>query len=120
MVKPLNALLLGDRYAANMGISVYNTHRYILMVTGILVSVCTAFCGPISFIGMAVPHLSRMLFRTSDHRILMPSTIMIGAILTLFCSLVSTLPGERGIIPINVITPILGAPIILYVIIRKR
>lgn len=120
IVKPLNALLLGDRYAANIGVSVHHTHRYILVITGVLVSVCTAYCGPISFIGMAVPHLSRMLFRTADHRILMPATIMLGGILTLFCSLISTLPGENGIIPINVITPILGAPIILYVILRRR
>lgn len=120
LVKPLNGLLLGDRYAANIGISIRSTHRCILLVTGVLVSVCTAFCGPIAFIGLAVPHLARMLFRTSDHRILMPATILVGGILTLFCSFVSTLPGETGIIPINVITPILGAPVILYVILHRR
>lgn len=120
MVKPLNALLLGDKYAANIGVSVHDTHRYILLITGVLVSVCTAYCGPISFIGLAVPHLARMVFRTADHRILMPATILVGSILTLFCSFVSTLPGESGIIPINVITPILGAPIILYVILKRR
>ncbi|MCM1107434.1 MAG: iron ABC transporter permease [Clostridium sp.] len=120
LVKPLNTLLLGDRYAANLGIPIRRTRTLLLCTTGLLTAVCTAFCGPIAFIGLSVPHLARMVTSTANHRTLLPCTLLIGASLTLLCNLVSTLPGESGLIPINVITPVLGAPVIIYVLLRQK
>ncbi|MDE7379111.1 MAG: iron ABC transporter permease [Paraprevotella sp.] len=120
LTKPLNALLLGDRYAENLGISIRRTRTLLLCTTGLLTAVCTAFCGPIAFVGLSVPHLARLLTGTANHRSLLPGTLFTGASLTLLCNLISTLPGESGLIPLNVITPVLGAPVIIYVILQQK
>ena len=119
MVKPLNALLLGTRYAQNLGINVARTRNILLLITGILTAVVTAFCGPIGFIGLVVPHIARMSLGTSNHSRLVPATILAGADIALLCALVSVC-NPHGIIPINAITPIIGVPIILYIIINRR
>lgn len=118
LIKPLNALLLGDDYAQNLGINLRLTHRMLLVATGILTAISTAFCGPIAFIGLAVPHIARLLTSTADHAILLPATIFTGACLALLCNLICVMP-ENTIIPINAITPIFGAPVILYVILKQ-
>lgn len=120
LVKPLNALLLGDRYAENLGINTRRVRNWLLVVTGLLTAVSTAFCGPISFIGLAVPHMARMLLGMSNHRSLLPFTILMGGFVALFCNLVCVLPGESGIIPLNAVTPIIGAPVIIYVLLAGR
>ena len=120
LIKPLNALLLGDRYAANLGVNIKLTRNLLLIVTGLLTASTTAFCGPISFIGLAVPHIARLLLGTSNHNTLLPVTLLCGAVTTLLCNLICILPGESGILPINAITPVLGAPVIIYVIINQR
>ena len=120
LVKPLNALLLGDRYAKNLGVNIRRTRLLLLLSTGLLVAVTTAYCGPINFIGLAVPHIARLLLRTGDHRSLMPTTMLCGATISLLCNLISTLPGDNGLLPLNAITPLIGAPIIIYVIVRRR
>ena len=119
LMKPLNALLLGDSYARNLGISIRHTRVLLLLTTGLLTAASTAFCGPIAFIGLAVPHIARLLLGSANHRILLPATLLTGSLLTLACSLLSTLPGESGVIPINVITPIIGAPVVLWIILRR-
>ncbi len=120
LIKPLNALLLGDRYAANLGVNIRLTRNLLLIVTGLLTASTTAFCGPIAFIGLAVPHIARLLLRSSNHNTLLPVTLLCGAITALLCNLICILPGESGILPINAITPVLGAPVIIYVIINQR
>ena len=120
LVKPLNALLLGDRYAENLGINLRRVRLVLLLVTGLLTAVTTAYCGPVSFIGLAVPHIARLLIGTANHRTLLPATLLTGGLIALLCNLLSVLPGERGIIPLNAITPLIGAPVILYVILRGR
>ena len=120
LIKPLDALLLGDRYAENLGIRIGRVRQMLLLVTGVLTATTTAFCGPISFIGLAVPHLARLTLGTAWHRTLMPATMLIGANLALTCNLLSTLPRDGSIIPISVITPLIGAPVILHVILKQR
>ena len=120
LIKPLDALLLGDRYAENLGIRIGRVRQMLLLVTGLLTATTTAFCGPISFIGLAVPHLARLTLGTSYHRTLMPATMLIGANLALACNLLSTLPRDGSIIPISVITPLIGAPVVLHVILRQK
>lgn len=120
LVKPLNALLLGERYAANLGVNVRRTRLLLLLATGMLVAVTTAYCGPINFIGLAVPHIARLMLRTGDHRSLMPTTMLCGATIALLCNLISIVPGDKGLLPLNAITPIIGAPIIIYVIMSHR
>lgn len=120
LIKPLNALLLGDRYAENLGINIRTVRNWLLVITGLLTAVTTAFCGPVSFIGLAVPHIARMLLGTSNHHSLMPVTILCGATVALLCNLLCMLPGESGVIPLNAVTPIIGAPVIIYVIISQR
>ena len=119
MVKPLNALLLGTRYARNLGINVSRTRNSLLLITGILTAVVTAYCGPIGFIGLVVPHIARMSLGTSNHARLVPATILAGADIALLCALMSV-NNPHGIIPINAITPIIGVPIILYIILNRR
>ena len=120
MAKPLNALLLGPRYAANLGIRVRRVRSWLLVVAGLLTAVTTAFCGPVAFIGLAVPHVARMLSGTANHRLLLPVTLLTGCAMALLCNLLCLLPGERGIIPLNAVTPVWGAPVIIYVLIRWR
>lgn len=118
LIKPLNLLLLGDRYAENLGVNITSVRNALLFITGLLTAIITAFCGPISFIGLAVPHITRLIFKTDDHRILIPSTLLIGSITALLCNLISILPGDHGILPLNAITPIIGAPVIIYIILK--
>lgn len=120
LVKPLNALLLGDRYAENLGVNILHVRNALLVITGMLTAIVTAFCGPVAFIGLAVPHVARLFISTDDHRILMPATILMGAIVALFCNILCVLPGNGGIIPLNAVTPVMGAPVIIYVILRGR
>lgn len=120
LIKPLDALLLGDHYAENLGIRIGRVRQMLLLVTGLLTATTTAFCGPISFIGLAVPHLARLTLGTSHHRTLMPATMLVGANLALACNLLSTLPRDGSIIPISVITPLIGAPVVLHVILKQK
>ena len=120
LIKPLNALLLGTRYAENLGVNVKRTRNLLLVATGLLTAVTTAYCGPISFIGLAVPHIARLMLGTSNHNSLLPVTLLLGGAVALLCNLISVMPGEEGILPLNAITPILGAPVIIYVIINQR
>ena len=118
--KPLNALLLGERYAENLGINTRRTRNILLLATGLLTAITTAFCGPIAFIGLAVPHIARLLLCTDNHRLLLPATMRTGAVVALLCNALCYLPGEHGIIPLNAITPLVGAPVIIYVILKRR
>ena len=120
MAKPLNALLLGDAYAVNLGVNVKAVRAVALCVTGLLTAVVTAFCGPVSFIGLAVPHIARLSMRSNNHRHLVPATIMLGGVVALLCNLVCQLPGESGLLPLGAITPLIGAPVIIYVVIKNR
>lgn len=120
LIKPLNALMLGDRYAENLGINIIKTRNWLLIVTGILTAITTAFCGPVAFIGLAVPHIARLLLTTDNHRSLLPATILMGGVIALLCNLITILPGENGVIPLNAVTPIMGAPVIIYVIIKRK
>ena len=120
LVKPLNAMLLGERYAENLGVHVHRVRNILLVVTGLLTAVTTAFCGPILFIDLAVPHIARLLLGTSNHRILLPITLLTGAVVALLCNLVCVLPGDAGFIPLNSVTPIIGAPVVIYVILSGR
>lgn len=119
LIKPLNALLLGENYAANLGVNVRRIRTLLLCCTGLLTATSTAFCGPIAFVGLAVPHIARLLLGTADHRTLLPATLLTGACLTLLCNLLSTLPTD-SLIPINVITPVLGAPVVIWVILKNK
>ena len=120
LVKPLNALLLGERYAENLGVDVKALRRALLVLTGLLTAVVTAFCGPIAFIALAVPHMARMLLRTSDHRQLLGMTILTGQVVALLCNVLTTLPGDAGVLPLNAVTPLIGAPVIIYVLLDKK
>lgn len=120
LIKPLNALLLGTRYAESLGIDTRRVRGRLLLVTGLLTAVTTAFCGPILFLDLAVPHMARLLLGTSNHKSLLPLTLLVGAAVALPCNLLCTLPGEAGIIPLNAVTPLIGAPVILYVLLRGR
>ncbi|MDH6354455.1 iron complex transport system permease protein [Dysgonomonas sp. PH5-45] len=120
LMKPLNALLLGERYAANLGVNIRMVRLLLLLCAGLLTAITTAYCGPVSFIGLAVPHMVRLVLGTSNHKSLLPLTMLIGAFIALLCNLLSVLPGQGGVIPLNAITPVLGVPVILYVIINQR
>ena len=120
LIKPLNALMLGDRYAENLGINIIRVRNWLLIVTGLLTAIVTAFCGPVAFIGLAVPHIARLMLQTDNHRSLLPATILMGAVIALLCNLLCVLPGETGVIPLNAVTPLIGAPVIIYVIIKGR
>ena len=120
LIKPLNALRLGEMYAANLGIKVKRTRVLILLCTGILTATATAFCGPISFIGLAVPHIARLLLGSSNHKLLLPVTLLTGSCVALLCNIVMVLPGGNGILPLNAVTPLIGAPVIIYVIMNRK
>lgn len=120
LVKPLNALVLGDHYAENLGVNIIRVRNWLLLVTGVLTAVITAFCGPVAFIGLAVPHIARLVLGTDNHRVLLPATILTGSAVALLCNILTVLPGEGGIIPLNAITPLIGAPVVIYVILSRR
>ena len=120
LIKPLNALLLGETYAANLGINIRRARILILFCTGILAATVTAFCGPVSFIGLAVPHIARLTTGTSNHNRLVPVTILTGACIALLCNLLTILPGSNQVLPLGAITPIICAPVIIYVIVNRN
>lgn len=119
-IKPLNTLLLGERYAQSMGINIKKSRYLIILATGLLAGSITAFAGPIAFVGLAVPHLARQIFNTSNHKVLVPAVLICGAILMLLCDILAQLPGSIKVLPINAITSILGAPVVIWLLIRKR
>jgi iron complex transport system permease protein len=118
--KPLNAMLLGETYARSMGLNVRRTRLWIIVTTALLAGPVTAFCGPIAFIGIAVPHLCRGLFGTSDHRILIPGVVMLGAIVALVADLIAQIPGSQIILPLNAVMALIGAPVVIWIILRRR
>ena len=117
--RSLNALLLGTDYAANLGISVQRVRTWLLVLTGLLTATTTALCGPISFIGLAVPHLARMVCRTANHGQLVPHTWVLGAGVAVLSLILSHLPGERGVLPLAAITPFMGVPVVIYILLRR-
>jgi iron complex transport system permease protein len=119
LIKPLNALLLGEHYAANLGVGIISIRIYILLATGLLTAVVTAFCGPVAFLGLAVPHLAQMALGTSNRKLLLPVTILSGAAIALLCNMLTVIPFGKGLLPLNAVTPLLGAPVIIYVILKK-
>lgn len=119
LIKPLNALLLNEHYAKNLGVSIHSARNKMLLTSGILVAICTAMCGPISFIGLAVPHIARFIFKTSNHRVLIPATLLCGSAICLLCNLLCTLSPSLGILPINIITPFIGIPVIIYILLKR-
>lgn len=119
LIKPLNALLLGETYARNLGVDVRTVRSWLLVITGWLTAVTTAYCGPVAFIGLAVPHLARLVIGTDNHLQLLPVTMAMGALIALLCQLVCVLPGSQGILPLNAVTPLIGAPVIIYIIWKR-
>lgn len=120
LVKTLNLLLLGDAYARNIGLNIKRARLLVITCSGVLVAIVTAYCGPIIFLGLAVPHLCRGMFRTSDHRILMPASLLAGASLALVCNLIARMPGFEGALPVNSVTALVGAPVVMSVLFNKR
>lgn len=120
LIKTLNLLLLGDAYARNLGLNIKRARLFVITCSGVLVAIVTAYCGPITFLGLAVPHLCRGIFRSSDHRILMPASLLAGAALALLCNLIARMPGFEGVLPVNSVTAIVGAPVVIYVLFKKR
>ena len=120
MIKPLNAILLGDAYAHNLGVNVKAVRNVLLAVVGMLTAVVTAFCGPIAFIGLAVPHMARMLLGSNNHKLLLPGTLLFGSVVALVCNVICQLPGDSGLLPLGAITPLIGAPVIIYVVLRNK
>ncbi len=119
-VKAMNLYVLGDAYARNLGLNIRRSRIVLIVCSGTLVAIVTAYCGPIMFIGLAVPHLARALFRTSDHRILMPATLLAGGMLALLCNLIARMPGFEGALPVNSVTALVGAPVIASVLFRRH
>jgi len=120
LIKPLNALLLGENYATNLGIRIGQTRVAILLTTGFLTALVTAFCGPVTFIGLVVPHIARMFIRTSNQKWLLPATLLTGGFVALVCNLLISVPFGKGVLPLNAITPLIGAPMVIYVILKNR
>lgn len=120
LIKTLNLMLLGDGYARNLGLNIRKARLTIIACSCIITAIVTAYCGPIVFLGLAVPHLCRTLFSTSDHRILMPAVTLTGASLALLCNLIARMPGFEGALPINSVTALIGAPIVISVLFGKR
>ena len=120
LIKTMNLLLLGSNYARNLGLNIHRARLLVIFSAGILVAIVTAYCGPVMFIGLAVPHLARTLFRSSDHRVLMPATVLIGSTLALACNLIARMPGFEGALPLNSVTALIGAPVVASVLFRKR
>lgn len=120
LVKTLNLLLLGDAYARNLGLNIKRARLLVITCSGVLVAIVTAYCGPIIFLGLAVPHLCRGMFRTSDHRSLMPASLLAGASLALVCNLIARMPGFEGALPVNSVTALVGAPVVMSVLFNRR
>lgn len=120
LVKTLNLLLLGDAYARNLGLNIKRARLLVITCSGVFVAIVTAYCGPIIFLGLAVPHLCRGMFRTSDHRILMPASLLAGASLALVCNLIARMPGFEGALPVNSVTALVGAPVVMSVLFNRR
>ena len=120
LIKTLNLLLLGDAYARNLGLNIKRARLQVIACSGVLVAIVTAYCGPITFLGLAVPHLCRGIFRSSDHRILMPASLLAGAALALLCNLIARMPGFEGALPVNSVTAVVGAPVVVSVLFKKR
>ncbi|MDG1228177.1 MAG: iron ABC transporter permease [Polaribacter sp.] len=120
VIKPLNSLLLGENYAKSLGINVKQSRNIILLITSLLTGVITAFSGPIAFIGLAVPHIARMLFSSSNHKLLLPAVAIIGAIVLLTCDMIAQLPTSEFTLPINAITSLFGAPVVIWLLVRKK
>ncbi len=119
-IKMLNLMLLGDEYAAGLGLNIRKARRLVILSACSLTAIVTAYCGPIIFLGLAVPHLCRTIFTTSDHRILMPAVTLVGALLAMLCNLVARMPGFEGALPINSVTALIGAPIVIYVLFERH
>ena len=120
LIKPLNGFLLGENYAKSLGIDVKKSRNQILLITSILTGVITAFSGPIAFVGLAVPHLARLLFTSSNHKILLPASALIGGIVLLICDCIAQLPMSEFTLPINAITSLFGAPVVIWLLVRKK
>lgn len=120
LVKTLNLLLLGEDYARNLGLNMRRARLLVITSSGMLCAVVTAYCGPIAFLGLAVPHLCRALLGTSDHRQLLPFTLLSGALLSLICHLIARLPGFEGALPVNSVTALIGAPVVCWVLFRRH
>jgi iron complex transport system permease protein len=120
VIKPLNGFLLGENYAKSLGINIKKSRNIILLITSVLTGVITAFAGPIAFIGLAIPHITKLVFRTSNHKILIPAVAIIGAIVLLVCDSIAQLPTSEFTLPINAITSLFGAPIVIWLLIRKK
>lgn len=120
LIKTLNLLLLGDAYARNLGLNIKRARLQVITCSGVLVAIVTAYCGPITFLGLAVPHLCRGIFRSSDHRVLMPASLLAGAALALLCNLIARMPGFEGALPVNSVTALVGAPVVVSVLFKKR
>ena len=118
--KNLNILLLGEMYAENLGLNIRKNSVIIILVSGYLTAIVTAYCGPIAFVGLAMPHIARFLFKSSDHRLLIPSTMLIGMDMALFCNLIARMPGFDGNLPINAVTAFIGAPVVISVIMKSK
>jgi len=119
-IKSLNTLLLGENYARSLGLHIKNTRFLIIIATGLLAGSTTAYAGPIAFIGLATPHITRQVFRTSDHKTLIPAVMLLGSILMLICDTIAQLPSSEYTLPINAITSLIGAPVVIWLLIRKR
>lgn len=120
IIKPLNSFLLGENYAKSLGINIKKSRNIILLITSLLTGVITAFSGPIAFIGLAVPHISKMIFSTSNHKTLLPATALLGAIVLLICDAIAQLPTSEFTLPINAITSLFGAPVVIWLLVRKK
>ena len=119
LIKPLNGWMLGETAARNLGIDVTRTRHLLLLITGLLSAVTTAWCGPIAFVGLAMPHVARLLYRTDNHRRLLPASLLCGSLCCSLCLLISTLPDGGTVLPINALTPLFGVPVILYFLLSK-
>jgi len=120
IIKPLNSLLIGENYAKSLGINIKKNRNIILLITSLLTGVITAFAGPIAFIGLAVPHITKLVFKTSNHKILLPAVAILGAIILLVCDIVAQLPTSEFTLPINAVTSLIGAPVVIWLLVRKN
>lgn len=120
LIKPLDMLQLGDNYARNLGLKVHTSRILIILCTGLLTAIITAFCGPIAFLGLAVPHLTKLLFQSTGNKVLIPAVILNGAFIALVCNFISRLPGLETALPVNAVTSLFGAPVVISIILRKR